>query len=104
GKKSKRDWHRRLNGGYSQLVDWFWLLSDVEHSKTLRDQFPNFHDFTGMLVIGRDHYLDQQELARLDWRAMNSKINGRAILFMTYDGLFRRVRDEADALRRYGGR
>jgi hypothetical protein len=85
-------------------VDWFWLLSDVEHSKTLRAQFPNFHDFVAMLVIGRDHHLTREEIERLDWRAMHSSIGGRGVLLLTYDGLLRRVRDEADALRRYGGK
>ena len=34
---------------------------------------------------------------------MNSSVGGREVLILTYDGLLRRVRDEADALRRYGG-
>jgi hypothetical protein len=36
GEKTKREWHRRFNQGYNQLVDWFWLLSDFEHTRTFQ--------------------------------------------------------------------
>jgi hypothetical protein len=102
GNKAKRDWHPRFNGGHAQLVDWFWVVSDVEHSKTLKAKFPNFTNFVAMLVIGRDRDLNPEELKRLEWRSMSTSIHGHGVTFLTFDGLLRRVQEEAETIREYG--
>src|SRR5262249_44531942 len=69
GKKTTREWSPRFDHGYSQIIDWFYKLRDAEKSDEFEARFGQRSiDFTGTLIIGRKHYLDAGERARLDWR------------------------------------
>jgi hypothetical protein len=91
GSKSKREWHSAFNNGYNQLIDWFWLLEDFEHTKNFEELFENFQSFTGLLIIGRDKYLTEEEQRRLKWRQNKSLFDSNRILIMTYDEVYERL-------------
>ena len=88
GKKSKREWYRDFNRGYNQLFDWFWLLEDFEHTKNFQELFDNFQQFAGLLVIGRDKFLVEEEKRRLKWRQNKSLFDSNRILIRTYDEIY----------------
>lgn len=94
--KAKREWHPKFNQGYNQLVDWFWLLSDREHTKDFQQLFPNFSRFTGLLVIGRDQYLSAQEKQRIDWRRRKCLVDSNALLIVTFDELYTHIKRDLD--------
>ena len=98
--KSKREWHRVFNVGYNQLFDWFWLLEDFEHTKDFQDTFPNFSSFTGLLIIGRDKYLTNEEKRRIEWRQNKSLFDSNRILLATYDELYEELDNHINALKK----
>ena len=53
GEKATREWGRRFEHGFSQLVDWFYLLDDMKNTQRRAQDFgygeTRFH---GLLVIG----------------------------------------------------
>jgi hypothetical protein len=106
GEKTKREWHSRFNHGYNQLVDWFWLLGDFEHTKTFQSIFPNFSRFIGLLVIGRDHHLSLEERQRVEWRRAKCLTDSSPILVLTYDELYDMMKTDLDLLKEIakGGR
>jgi hypothetical protein len=100
GQKSKREWHPRFNQGYNQLIDWFWLLGDFEHTKTFQNTFPNFSRFIGLLVIGRDHHLSLEERQRVEWRRAKCLTDSSPILVLTYDELHSMMKIDLDLLKK----
>jgi len=97
--KSKREWHRVFSIGYNQLFDWFWLLEDFEHTLDFQNTFPNFSNFTGLLIIGRNKYLTGEEKRRIEWRQNKSLFDSNRILLMTYDELYEDLENYINALR-----
>lgn len=88
GEKATRAWSPRLEGGYSQVIDWFYKLHvmaetpDMEArlgSRTVR--------YTALLVIGRDQHLQVGERLRLRWRNDHVIVNSRRVHCVTYDQL-----------------
>ena len=67
GKKATRDWSPRFEHGYSQIIDWFCLLDDLAKTDAFARRFDGRSiRYTGILVIGRDHYLKVGERERLN--------------------------------------
>ncbi len=91
GRKSTPEWSGRLEGGFSQLVDWFWKLEDMSRTDEFEARFGNRHSqYFGLLVIGRDEHLHHpREQNRWQWRSRKVAINGRAVRLATYDQLYR---------------
>ena len=99
--KSTPDWSPRFERGFSQVVDWFWRLSDAEKSDDYHHRFGTRRaTMHGMVVVGRDQQLADRELRRLNWRQDLTIVHSRKISIMTYDQL---VRDLKYSLGRYSG-
>jgi hypothetical protein len=87
-KKSTREWSPRFEHGYSQIIDWFYKLEDMKKSDAFAAQFgARSIDYLGMLLVGRDQYLQQGEKERLQWRCDNVIVASRKVHCVTFDGL-----------------
>lgn len=88
GRKATREWSPRFEHGYSQIIDWFYKLDDMEKSDDFAARFgARSISFMGILVVGRDHHLRPGEKARLDWRRENVAVRSKSIQCVTFDGL-----------------
>ncbi|MGO1074509.1 Shedu anti-phage system protein SduA domain-containing protein [Inquilinus sp. CA228] len=92
--KTMKQWSRRFERGFSQLVDWAWRLSaEGESSAAIRrifgDDNPTIHL---LLVIGRDADLTKDDLARLRWRAQHTSLGHFRMSCFTFDGLLHSIR------------
>lgn len=100
GKKSRREWGARLEHGFSQIVDWLWLMSTLLPSQqVVKSMFPNLQRFTGLLLIGRRDDMSEEELARLKWRSLKTKIADSAVLIFTYDDLISFIEEELEYIK-----
>ncbi|MGE7716951.1 Shedu immune nuclease family protein [Priestia megaterium] len=89
GRKNTLEWGTRLENGYSQIVDWFHILDDTRQTHTIQTTFGGrIGKYNGLLVIGRDTFLDSTLKERLDWRSDKVMINTKAITCITYDELY----------------
>jgi hypothetical protein len=88
GKKTTREWSPRFDHGYSQLIDWFHKLDDMEKSSDYSSRFGAATiRHSGVLIVGRDQYLIPGERERLVWRSDHVIVASRAIQCTTFDGL-----------------
>ncbi len=89
GEKATREWSRRFEHGFSQLVDWFYLLDDMKNTQRRAQDFgygqTRFH---GLLVIGRSAGISDDERNRLLWRSARIVVNSHRIDCLTYDDLY----------------
>ncbi|MCC7491708.1 MAG: DUF4263 domain-containing protein [Fimbriimonadaceae bacterium] len=90
-------WSARFERGFSQLVDWFWKLDDLRHTTGFRSCFGDHPHFTGLLLIGRDQPLRQQEHQRLLWRERHVPIAGNVVQCFTYDQLYETLRARCES-------
>lgn len=86
--KATSEWSSRLEHGYSQVIDWFWKLDDMKTSIAYTDRFgtrrANIH---GLVVVGRDQVLSDNEKDRLLWRQKNTTVDSKQISIITFDQL-----------------
>ncbi|HEV3260056.1 MAG TPA: Shedu anti-phage system protein SduA domain-containing protein [Gemmataceae bacterium] len=88
GAKATRQWGRRFDHGYSQIIDWAHKLDGRSPSADLLARFDRHEiSFEAILVIGRDQHLDASEKQRLNWRNDNVAVNTKKIFSMTFDEL-----------------
>ncbi|MBC7882463.1 MAG: DUF4263 domain-containing protein [Anaerolineae bacterium] len=88
GKKSTLEWSKCFEHGYSQIIDWFEIMSvNVNTDKTKAMFGHGKVDFVGVLVVGRETYLDIREKQRLAYRTGKTKVDSQGILCYTFDGL-----------------
>lgn len=93
GAKSTPDWSPRLEHGFSQVLDWFWKLSDMEKSDDYENRFGARHvAIHGLVVVGRDQILEPREKARLKWRQDHTIVNSKKVSVVTFDQLARDLR------------
>lgn len=86
--RSTTEWGRRLEHGFSQLVDWFYVFDDHKNSAGFARHFGYGHvQFFGLLLIGRSADLLAHDLNRLRWRSDRVSINAHRIYCKTYDEL-----------------
>lgn len=98
--KTTPEWAFRLEHGFSQIVDWFWKLSDMEKTAEYEYRFgTRVASFHGLLVVGRDQHLESREKARLHWRQDNTVVASKKISVITFDQL---ASDLRYRLNRYG--
>lgn len=93
--KSTPQWAPRLEQGFSQIIDWFWKINDMETSGDYNDRFGGASrevKIHGLLVIGRDQHLKPREQARLNWRQEHTVIRSKNISVKTFDQLARDLR------------
>jgi hypothetical protein len=86
-KKATPEWAPRFEHGYSQILDWFWKLHDMEKTHDYADRFGAAMRYSGLLIVGRAQHLEPRELRRLEWREDLVRINSRPIRCRTYDQL-----------------
>lgn len=100
-KKSELDWSPRFEHGFSQIVDWFFKLDDLKKTNKIKSLLGDSNlTHHGMLVIGRDNYLNDESLRfRLHWRSTNVIINSVPILCLTYDSLYLQLKLRIDSLK-----
>lgn len=94
GKKGTKEWGRRFEHGFSQIVDWFCLLDGNKQTPKCQQHFGYGHiDFVGLLLIGRNEGLDADDLRRLRWRKHNIIVDSHPVVCMTYDDLYTDLRE-----------
>ncbi len=88
GKKATREWSPRFDHGYSQIVDWFYKLNDLEKSDDYVARFGvRSISYSGILIVGRNQYLLPGERERLEWRRKNLVVASQTIQCVTFDEL-----------------
>lgn len=87
--KSTPEWSPRFERGFSQIVDWFWKLDDMEKTDDFENRFNSRAiDYVGVLVIGRNENLELREKKRLNWRQKKLLLNSQHINCITFDELY----------------
>jgi hypothetical protein len=89
-----KPWSLRFEHGTSQLVDWAWRLSCENHgSHAFRRIFgtndPIIHF---LLIAGRDADLNDDDQARIRWRANSMALGAYRISCLTFDGALNTLR------------
>ncbi len=88
GAKATPDWSSRFEHGYSQVIDWFCKLDDMEKTDEFEARFgARSVTFFGLLVVGRSEGFSVRELRRLAWRQERTIVNSRHIRCVTFDQL-----------------
>ena len=80
GNKGSKEWGRRFEHGFGQLVDWFYALDDLKGTERFTRDFGYGHArFHGLLVIGRSTDLSQADQSRLRWRGERVLVNSHPV-------------------------
>ncbi|MBI1918891.1 MAG: DUF4263 domain-containing protein [Planctomycetes bacterium] len=88
GEKATREWGKRFDHGYSQIIDWVHKLDGLTPGNDLLARFDRHEiNYEMVLVVGRDKHLDGGEKQRLSWRADKVLVNNKKIFCMTFDQL-----------------
>ncbi len=89
--KFKKEFAPRFEHGYSQIIDWFQELHYQKANATkMIERFAHFQiGYSACLIIGRDHFLDESDKIRFNWRSDYIKVDSKEILVLTYDELLR---------------
>jgi hypothetical protein len=88
GKKATREWGRRFEHGFSQILDWMHKLDGRTPSTDMLARFGRYEiTYEAVLVIGRDQHLDEGEKERLKWRSDKLAVNTNRIFCLTFDNL-----------------
>jgi len=99
-KKATLEWSSRFEHGFSQIVDWFWKLADMENTTAFESQFgKGYIKYDGMLILGKSEDLAYKEQIRLQWRLDRVVVNSKKIFCRTFDELYK---DLNRRLTRYG--
>jgi len=86
--KFKPSFGLRLEHGHSQIIDWFYKIENLQGTKEMEERFNTREiDYYGVLIIGRNKFLDGTLRNRLDWRSDNIIINQKSINIVTFDDL-----------------
>ena len=92
-KRSAPYWSPRFEQGYSQIIDWFCKLQDMSSTKEfVHRSGTGYIKYEGILVIGRDQFLDTRAQQRLAWRQDRLLTDSKKIYVLTYDELLRQLR------------
>ncbi|TGK27867.1 DUF4263 domain-containing protein [Leptospira yasudae] len=90
GQKLTPEWAPRLEHGFSQVLDWFWKINDMEKTDDFESRFgtkqANIH---GLVIVGREQALQQREKTRLKWRQDYTVINSKKVSVITFDQMIR---------------
>jgi hypothetical protein len=93
GGKATREWGKRFDHGYSQIIDWAHKLDGLNRSQELLARFGRYEiDYEMVLLIGRHDHLDDGERQRLRWRSEKVSVNTKRVLCMTFDALLDQLR------------
>ena len=96
-------WADRFERGFSQLVDWFWILDRYRDNVDFRRRFGDGHvKFSGLLVIGRRPFLTAEQRDRLAWRFDRVTVNTHKVYCVTFDDLYDFLHRRLEFLRGMG--
>lgn len=88
GVKATREWSRRFDHGFSQIVDWCHKLHGLDRSPDFETRFGRHTiNFEAVLVVGRDQHLRAGEPGRLEWRTSYVTVNSKKVTCLTFDQL-----------------
>ncbi len=91
------EWSERLEHGFSQIVDWLWLLEDQQATLTFAAQFgERAPDVEALLIVGRDSGVSLADRRRLAWRSRRVQVGGQRVACCTFDDALRRLRQRLD--------
>ena len=94
GKKATKEWAPRFEHGFSQIVDWFCLLDGLKSTPPFQKNFGYGHiDFVGLLLIGRNEGLEDDDLRRFRWRKHHVIVDSHPVVCMTYDDLYNELNE-----------
>ncbi|WP_082552353.1 Shedu immune nuclease family protein [Methylobacterium sp. Leaf456] len=97
--KTAPAWASRMEGAFSQIVDWYYKLDDMKATNDFANTFGDRDAvFEGLIVTGKDMKLAPQEKARLKWRIENVRVASKKINTISFDEF---VEDADFRLRRY---
>lgn len=86
--KATPEWSSRFEHGFSQLVDWFWKLSDMENTRDFANRFgDDYAGYEGMLIVGRIDGMARRERDRFRWRRDNMLVNSKHVHCVTFNEL-----------------
>lgn len=99
GKKYQAEYSQAFERGYSQIVDWFYTLKDQQRTNVFEQRFGSQEiTYHGMLIIGRNTFLDTHQRKRLRWRTQFTSVDSKQIDCMTYDDLLETLTDKLTLL------
>lgn len=91
----------RFEQGYSQILDWF---NKIE-KQSLHEKQNRFGSITinyhGLLVIGRDKFLNQKLSNRIKWREKNVIINNKNVYISTFDNILKLLQTKIKIIEAY---
>jgi hypothetical protein len=100
GKKYKLEFSTRLEHGFSQIIDWFYKLDGLQNTDDFEERFgKNKIEYEGILIIGRDKFLDASLKKRLDWRARRTVVNSKHLYCYTFDEIYNILINKIELLR-----
>lgn len=87
------EWAKPFEHGYSQLIDWHYLMDDMERTSLFQENFRVDHvSYDGLLVIGRDSFVNEAGCSsRLRWRKEKTVVNRRRLHCLTFDALVNEI-------------
>lgn len=86
-------WASRFERGFSQIVDWLWLLDDQRQTAAFENLFGTRHlDVVTLLVIGRTSSISSADRRRFVWRRDRVMVNSQRVYCCTYDELLEDLR------------
>jgi Domain of unknown function (DUF4263) len=89
GRRSTPAWSPRFDHGFSQIIDWFWKLDDVERTDDFRARFgPEPIRYSALLIIGRGRAFGHREDRRRSWRGSRVVVNSWHVCCITFDELY----------------
>jgi len=90
--RSTKEWGKRFEHGFSQLVDWFYSLDDLKQTQKFTECFGHGHiKFEGIMIVGRDAGLSERDSARLRWRTDKVRVDSNYVHCLTFDALYRKL-------------
>jgi hypothetical protein len=99
GPKPLRDWARRFEHGYSQIIDWFQKLREMLENPEMEARFGSRTiDYEAALIVGRRNDLGLVEQRRLEWRSSFVLVDSKQVTCLTFDNLLDRMEDRLNDL------
>jgi hypothetical protein len=92
------EWSTNLEHGYSQVIDWFWLLEDAKRLPQFDAVFGRTPAIAGLVVAGRTDVNDKDIRARIRWREEKTIINSGHIFIKSYDQLVADLQAKLDCI------
>ena len=84
------------------MIDWFYKIDGLQNSDDLEERFgKNKIEYEGVLIIGREQFLDSSLKKRLVWRARKTVINSKPIICCTFDEIYNILYNKLELLKSF---